>query len=527
MNNMKNKFYITLLSASLLALTSCSDFLDTLPDSRTEINSADKIGPLLVSAYPSSLPLLIGEISSDNVMDNGAQYDTNELIEKLYLWDTPNDNGYDTPYSIWQECYKAIASANLALEVIEELGSPNELNPQRGEALVCRAYSHFILANVFCMPYNPNTASSHLGIPYRTASGSSVYPENPERGTLQATFENIAKDLEAGLPLIKDGAYKVPKYHFNRKAANAFAARFYLYYQQWDKVIEHANLAIGNNPVNALRNWEADFSGVSLVDDVVNQYISEKKPANLLIAALKSQTPYATGPYGIYLRYGHGQGIYSNETIDIDGPWHWRGGLVMSNYIISVVQKNPFPKLSIHWEYIDKANGLGYPHTVNVAFSTDETLLCRAEAYILSKEHNYAKALEDINLWIERHSMLSQDTGSDLTEVDVNKFYNSLPYQPLIISKDRERSMKKKLNPEGFTVNPGTEENLIQLVLQLRRLETLQEGLRWFDLKRYGIEFAHNRAGDTPVVLTKDDPRRAIQLPQDVITAGMEPNPRN
>ena len=81
---MKNKSFITLLSVSLLAFSSCSDFLDTLPDSRTEINSTDKISPLLVSAYPTTLPLLIGELSSDNVMDNGGQFDTDELIEKLY-----------------------------------------------------------------------------------------------------------------------------------------------------------------------------------------------------------------------------------------------------------------------------------------------------------------------------------------------------------------------------------------------------------------------------------------------------------
>ena len=82
------------------------------------------------------------------------------------------------------------------------------------------------------MPYNPNTAESHLGIPYRTRTGDSVYPENTERGSLKNTYEQIAADLEAGLPLIKDAAYEVPKYHFNRKAANAFAARFYLYYQK-------------------------------------------------------------------------------------------------------------------------------------------------------------------------------------------------------------------------------------------------------------------------------------------------------
>ena len=66
---MKHITYIILASA-LLTCSSCSDFLDTLPDSRTEINSTDKISPLLVSAYPTTLPLLIGELSSDNVMDN-------------------------------------------------------------------------------------------------------------------------------------------------------------------------------------------------------------------------------------------------------------------------------------------------------------------------------------------------------------------------------------------------------------------------------------------------------------------------
>ena len=150
------------------------------------------------------------------------------------------------------------------------------------------------------MPYNPNTAESHLGTTLPYSDGDSVYPENTERGSLKNTYEQIAADLEAGLPLIKDAAYEVPKYHFNRKAANAFAARFYLYYQKWDKVIECANIAIGSNPVTALRNWEADFGGVSLVDDISNQYVSEKKPANLLLAALGSQVPIITGPYNYF-----------------------------------------------------------------------------------------------------------------------------------------------------------------------------------------------------------------------------------
>jgi hypothetical protein len=63
--------------------------------------------------------------------------------------------------------------------------------------------------------------------------------------------------------------------------------------------------------------------------------------------------------------------------------------------------------------------------------------------------------------------------------------------------------------------------------LHLRRIETVHEGLRWQDIKRYGIEIAHNRANTTADILRVDDPRRAFQLPQDVINAGLPANPRN
>lgn len=523
---MKKNIITLVLAAPLLMFTSCSDFLDTTPDNRIDINSADQITPLLVSAYPDRSPMLMGEMSSDNIMDNGAQFDATLLQEQLYLWQDPTGNDDDGPYGLWESCYNAIASANQALEGIEAQGNPASLSAQRGEALICRAYSHFLLANIFCMPYNPQTADTYLGIPYCKTTEKEVYV-NYERGTLAQTYKEIAADIEEGLPLINDAIYSVVKYHFNKKAANAFAARFYLYYQKWDQVIECANIAIGNNPATSLRQWEDDFGDLSLVSDVATQYISEKKPANLLITTAYSDLGYIVGPYDIYKRYGHGQEIYNNETINSFGPWSVRGGLVMGNFIISIHQKNPFPKIRTYFEYIDKSSGIGYSHTVTIPFTVDEALLCRAEAYVLGSQHNYAKALEDINNWIVYHSMISKDRGVDLTLDVLNAFYDQLPYEPAIVNSVRDRSVKKILNPEGFTVNAGTEENLIQLILQLRRLEGLQEGLRWYDLKRYGIEFSHNRAGNTPEVLKKDDLRRAIQLPQDVINAGMKANPRN
>ena len=89
----------------------------------------------------------------------------------------------------------------------------------------------------------------------------------------------------------------------------------------------------------------------------------------------------------------------------------------------------------------------------------------------------------------------------------------------------------RELHPD-FIIEKGMQENLIHCILHARRLLTLEEGLRWQDIKRYGIViYRRYYEGYTLVNITDkmdtNDPRRAIQLPASVITAGMQPNPRN
>ena len=64
------------------------------------------------------------------------------------------------------------------------------------------------------------------------------------------------------------------------------------------------------------------------------------------------------------------------------------------------------------------------------------------------------------------------------------------------------------------------------MILQCRRLETMFTGMRWADVKRYGIPVSHNIDGQTPLILKAGDLRYALQLPNDVITAGLAANPR-
>nr|WP_068702448.1 RagB/SusD family nutrient uptake outer membrane protein [Paludibacter jiangxiensis] len=512
---------ITSVCVALL-LVSCNDFLDTMPDNRAEVNSAAKITSLLTSAYADNSFILMTEMSSDNTKDNGVLYTPyNQEQEDSYLWKAITTTGNDSPKSVWDSNYGAIAAANQALQAIADLGNPSSLNAQKGEALICRAYAHFTLANVFCLPYNPTTAGTDLGLPYSEKPETKVKVDY-HRGTMAELYKKISDDIEAGLPLINDELYSVPKYHFNKKAAYAFAARFNLFYLKFDKVIQYANVVLGDNPQKILRNWAANNASASDWELRTNAYISASEPANLLIQTAISTWPYVYGPYSIGKRYGNAKAVFTTESVRTQGLWGAYANLYTANSIWGSDQKMCVSKMGGYFEYTDKVAGIGYLHSVATPFTTDETLLCRAEAYVLQATPDYDKATADINTWLSTHCK----TITAKSKSDIVNFYNALPYMPLQITSDTQRGIKKVLNPRGFTVAAGDQENMIQCILHLRRIETMHEGLRWCDIKRYGIEIAHNRDGLSDDLLKVDDPRRAIQLPQDVISAGLTANPR-
>ena len=192
----------------------------------------------MTNAYPQIGTTLISEFSSDNIDDIGADnIYSNFLTRETAYWQPILEyNNVEGLQNIWDYHYKAIGQANAALEgITTTLKNDPSLNPAKGEALVARAYAHFCLANLFCQAYNPNTSSSDLGIPYITRPEEEMNPQR-QRGTVAQVYEQIAAVLDQeGLPLIDDSYYQMPKYHFNKKAAYAFAARFYLYYQQMAK----------------------------------------------------------------------------------------------------------------------------------------------------------------------------------------------------------------------------------------------------------------------------------------------------
>lgn len=506
---------IIILLGSLL-LTSCNDFLDETPDNRAQLDSEEKITSLLVSAYPRNSSAYVLEAASDNMDENvGTKWSNDLLLEAYYNWKTDYESGNDRIENIWGTGYKAVATANHALEAIERMGNPASLNAQKGEALIARAYGHFYLSEVFCLAYGKNS-NKDLGIPYADKPETEVNPHY-ERGTMEQLYERINADIEAALPLINDNLHKVPKYHFNKKAAYAFAARFNLFYRKYDKAIEYANVVLGENPRSVLRDWPAlNLLPTGNNNMVSDAYIDVNSPANLLII---STTSAWGARYRGALRYSHNSYISRTETLQSPGPWGTGSNI---NVKISNFNNNPstvMRKIEQYWEVLDPIKGTGYAHVLQVLFSTDETLLCRAEAYALKKE--YVKAFEDINTFM---GVFTKIGSYDFDKVV--KYYNDLEYY-----KPDAPTVKKKLNAD-FDIEAGTQESLIHCILHLRRIAFVHEGLRFADIKRYGIEIQRRQINGTDDLegitdqMLKDDPRRALQLPPAVVAAGLQENPR-
>lgn len=197
----KNKTILVLLLFISFSYISCDDYLNEVPDDRQEIKTLENLSELLVSGYSEASYNFI-EWKTDNVVAIPDNEQRNELTENFQFMPVISSEEQDTPGYFWTNTYNAIAHANQVLSEIETIeNTDNALKMAiKGEALLIRAYNHFMLANVFCQQYSATNASG-LGIPYILAPETALQV-NYERGTLQETYDLIEADLIAGLPLV-------------------------------------------------------------------------------------------------------------------------------------------------------------------------------------------------------------------------------------------------------------------------------------------------------------------------------------
>ncbi|MDR1755357.1 MAG: RagB/SusD family nutrient uptake outer membrane protein [Culturomica sp.] len=501
------KHYIIILLLLPFLLNGCNSFLDQVPDDRTELTDVASVKALLVSAYPDGHYLMAGELMSDNTDDKGSYMASimPEMQEQAYFWKESTQNIQDAPMHYWNRLYRAIASANHALEAIRNNGGGAAYDPYLGEAKMVRAFNHFLLVNFWAKHYDPATAALDPGVPYVTKPEKEALVDY-KRNTVKEVYDLIEKDMTEALPLLTDNAYDVAKYHFTRAAANAFMARFYLFRgeaEDWDKVIAHTSAILGTNFKSQLRNYSGKYLPIASNVDAYSQLYTNYGEAAILMLTNASSFWYYTYRAG---RYGLSEAkyteIYNAAKVRDHG---WIGTLYGSwpHYYTGKF----YPYLQV--AYPGAASGR--PYVLCPILTVEEAVFNRAEAYVMKKEYN--AAVNDLNIYLSTRTRGYQESLHAITADAVVAFY-------------KENAAAISLEPWYKDQLEEKQVCMLQYITDLRRKEFVQEGVRWFDVKRFRIEVTHRVFESTQKdVLTKTDPRRVWQIPSMALEYGLEPNP--
>lgn len=549
-----NKIYSLFgLGLGLLAFASCSDsFLDKTPDERTEIDNVDKVVKLLVTSYPSANPSWVGEINSDNLIDNQSPHlpsspNSKQILShynyaaydnwdnQLFRFEPASQATYsssDSPGSLWQGYYSSIASVNAALQAIDKLeaeGNKSEtLRAARGEALLIRAYSHFMLANIFCPAYkDQETSKQAVGVTYMTEPETKVLVHY-DRGNLADTYTKIEADLLEGLKYISDVNFNIaPKYHFNTAAAKAFAARFYLFKKDYKNVIKYADEVLGTDTAqlqSKLMDYSA-FEGCTTAKDYGNAWQSPDRQNNLMLIPTYS----VLGRRVLGYRYSCA-GPAAREALMIHSSPLWNGyicpaQLLVSGQIFSASGSDYgyfSAKIQETFEYDDPVAGIGYPHVVYRAFTNSQLLLERAEAEAMLGQ--YDKCAGDLMCYWN-------DALKSFSTADYNAYIKSgntkFLTKPILLQYYGDKSNTNCFEDWDFAKQMGINVPkeavpYMNCINDFRRLETVFEGMRFFDIKRWGMDLTHTVGLDSsPIKTTATSKERAIEVPWEALSAGL------
>lgn len=538
-------------------LSSCNDFLDKNPSEWVEIQTEDDVTDLLKGSYPAANYQWLAEIQSDNLIDNNCPhvpYDASKSQNKvhynlttydkfddeLFAYEQAKSSTYstdDSPGMCWSQYYASITSVNYALLAIEEIGGTDDsqlsdrLKAAKGEALLLRAFNHFLLVNLFCQPYKDEEASKNdQGIAYVTTVSTAVLQDYP-RGTVTETYQKIKADLEEGLSLLtSDGFYDTPKYHFNVKAAHAFAARVYLYTRDWAKVVEHANAVLGtatDNMDSKLMDYSI-FTECSSSSDYSNAWQNPSLANNLMLLTTYSLVSrhaagyrYSTNSIPLREIFYHSgptwSGWKANPTAIVSGSTFYRGDADYGFFPSKVIEQ---------FEYTDKVAGIGYAHSIVRLFTATELLLERAEAKLMLGDKD--GCMEDILIYDKnRQNFSATDKATysmtEPTEALLLRWYDPAKATSLHANCFENWDFTQRVS--SSYVIPAASVPYMNAINDMRRYETWFEGLRYFDLKRWGMTITHEVGIQaTQYVLEPGDERLATEIPWEAISAGVQPS---
>lgn len=470
-----------------LGLVSCKKFLAERSQSDVIPKTTKDFGEILyTNGYPTVNTLLqpyLTLMDDDIQCYNSDVLGTNEYATTnagAFLWQPDfidytlkAGNGKVASFNSWGTYYKLILGANVALQYLDKSeGSTTEKNMYKGEAYALRAFYHFMLVNLYAKPYNDSstTPDKSPGVPIILSANLS--DDLPVRQSVKEVYNQVINDMDSAMYLLEQVKSDQKLFRISHVAVHLLASRVYLYMEQWDKSIAHADYVLSYHPqLMDLTTWgDPDVTA---------------KP---IIGAGNVETIWYYGdndesfPMGVSASYDISHNLAACfEPNDLRNPYFFE-------------QLPDFMKMfsPIDYGYTkafgNSGGGNVYTNNMGSAWRSAEAYLNRAEAYIQLYK----------------------------TKGDAGAAAQGL------ISLNTLRA--KRTDPNSFVDwKMAPADTLLQMCRLERRRELFHEcGHRWFDLRRYGMPAIEHIYTPDPLTtqvykLNARDPQYVIPIPNEVL----------
>jgi len=465
---------ITLIVASVILIASCSkDYLSTKPTSSTATptifetteNAAlaiNGINKLMTRQYLGSQ----GFNGEGTIKMYYGNYPGNHFFVNLPGWASIINGTFRENvssiylYYPWYYYYMIIGNANAVINNIDEAKGPEKDKKYiKAQALTFRAYSFFMLSQLYCYRWQDSNNGESQGLVLRTDASTGDMPLS----NLKEVYERVYTDLDDAIKLYTEsGKSRTNNYDPDKNVAYAIYARAAITRQDYPKAATMAVNARQGYPLMSNNEYKAGFFSPT------SEWIWSSYGAS-------DETLYFFS-YQAYIAYN------SNASAVRTYP--------------KCISKEIFHKIPDS----DIRKGLfldptGYTYTISTGAATSSSALAARARQLFPNLYSTSTVYAYMQFKIAASDMpgvgnLNHFRSSEmyLIEAEAKHFMNDAAgaQQALVaLNKNSGRDPQYSCNKTG--------DQLLEEIKFYRAVELWGEGFDWFDLKRWGDSI--NRKG--------------------------------
>lgn len=483
---MKKIINILGVMAALLAFTSCEDWLDMPSESKADSSSVfasiSRAEMAVVGAYSYlhtqelNYQLLMGTDEASSTESNSKYYMSN--------YDYTNVTGLVS--KTYSNMYKAIEYENVCIKNIPNMAASTEadkkkLNALLGEALAVRAFAYW------------NIVRFYGDVPYANVPTTDLTTFSSSRVSRDTIWDNCIADLQRAVELLpwKSEGMVATGERFTKNSAYGILARVALYAAgyslRWDLNtvpydVNTVKIAKRDDPARVKELLQIAANACkAVIDKGENRMLDEYEQVfrDLALKQYNDETMLEFGwygPNGEDVRTGYTNGIPTSGTSDIFG----KGG----------AQMVAMPTLYFEYNEGDRRRDVS---VCNYGISAPDTL--RMSTYLgaclgkyridWKKDRGTSDSKRDINFPLLRYPDVLLMYAEALNEL------NNGPTSEAIGALKQVRMRAFGNDESKIGTIPSDYEGFKNAIIQERKLELSNEGLRKTDLARWGILVDH------------------------------------